>query len=271
MAPGENRLVGVSFRPPAGEVGELHAVYFDELLGDAPMNGFGLGVRLGTARDVYAHVVARYRSVFTRLAAGWGVDGARAEADFARKLTRVGEPRTLHRAVSERLSNIQGVLGHLARDSAVLDLRRQLRTTARVVGEAKTPDALVSLLALLERLDARLTMEQLGIGDPADISQTVRWQADVIRSSARLSKSAHAKRILATCDAFSAAYAGRGLHEADYPSLVADIVPSLEKLAERLGDEELGPLLVALRDSRDDLAHLQGAHRDVLLRLEQYR
>ena len=59
MHPGENRWVGVRLVAPARRPGDTHAIFFDEIHNDVPINGFGLGVRLGTEGQALRHTLER--------------------------------------------------------------------------------------------------------------------------------------------------------------------------------------------------------------------
>ena len=67
MEPTENRWIGVRIRGLTGRTGLIAAVEIDEMLGDAAINGFALGILLGSNRAVAAHALERVCSVGTRL------------------------------------------------------------------------------------------------------------------------------------------------------------------------------------------------------------
>ena len=172
MEPGENRWVGVSFIPPTGRAGEIARVDFSELLDGAAINGFSLGVRLGSAKEALAHTIERHRSVFTRLAA-LGHDQAEVEVKAARAaLRKPPTPAAWVSGVGERFDAIAELLVAAGADKARIDGVRKL------LG-GKPGDAQVALGCLLERADIALTMTLLAAGSRADVLQTARWQAEL--------------------------------------------------------------------------------------------
>ena len=95
VQPGENRWIGVRFRPPAGKESETLAMFFDEIVNGSAVNGFGLGMRLGSARDASIHTLNRHLSVFTRLLAGWKLPSAQTQVELALKaLNALKKPRS---------------------------------------------------------------------------------------------------------------------------------------------------------------------------------
>jgi hypothetical protein len=95
VQPGENRWIGARFRPPEGRESETLAIFFDEMVNGSAVNGFGLGIRLGSDRDASIHTLKRHLSVFTRLVGGWKLPSAQAQVELALKsLEALQEPRS---------------------------------------------------------------------------------------------------------------------------------------------------------------------------------
>jgi hypothetical protein len=272
MHPGENRWVGVRLVSPEGRPGDTHAIFFDEIHNDVPINGFGLGVRLGTTVEALRHTLERYRSVLTRAAAEWGLEDVQKEADRLRKALRRFPPRaraeTWLDEIAERWELVEEILERALAGGDQFQVRRAATAAKREVAGGPPPDALVALLTLLERLDAQLTAEQLARGDRADILQTVRWQADALGRSESLAERESARKIAERCRRFVAEWERRERSESDYVAFVGRLRPLLEQLAEELGDDVFSRAVEALSEVREP-APLQRAHREALLRLDE--
>src|SRR5205814_1620818 len=146
-------------------------------------SGFGLGIQRGAPGDVTNHLVARHRSVFTRIAVISGDDRAAAEA----KVT----PKSFADGLKTRIDTItkigKDVLGKTSSDAfEVAKAMTALRSAVKA--SSTSMDTLVLHSAFLERLDATLTEMQLAEGNRGDILQNVLWQIDLLTSPSALGK-----------------------------------------------------------------------------------
>ncbi|HEX8086236.1 MAG TPA: hypothetical protein VF529_18240 [Solirubrobacteraceae bacterium] len=268
MDPGENRWVAVSFIPPAGKAGQTSVVRMSEMVGEAAVNGFSVGVRLGSPRDVLAYTRERYRSVFTRLDALRPNDAATRELDLV--LARRQKPAAWLPGLVERWDGIGAALFDIAGRADAAEIGPALKRVEDLLRQGSEAPALVELCSTLERVDARLTMLELERGDVADIRQTVAWQGDLFRGGA-LAKLKPAERLEGLSRDFVARFSAREAHERDYPGHVRRVVPLLAGVSGKAaGDlKRLRAAVQALETAAgaDDLAALQGAHRAVLLHL----
>jgi len=273
MQPGENRWIGVRFQPPKGKEGEVLPVLFDELLGGSVVSGFGLGVRLGSPKDVALHTLWRYLSVFIRLGAMLKLPIAEKHVEFAtrtlREISRSRNPvaptawlATL-RADATFLDEVRRSLG--ARDP--FGTAREAASLRKLLTGTSDDDTLVCFTAYLERVDSHLTMTQLEAGDRADIHQNIRWQVDVIR---RLPETSVQREVESLCVRFLALWGERRASERDYPPLVQRLIPLLQKLAAELGDQELQRRVEDMNGNASDLDGLQGRHRRALLQIQSH-
>ena len=262
MEPGENRWVGVSFIPPTGRAGEIARVDFSELLDGAAINGFSLGVRLGSAKEALAHTIERHRSVFTRLAA-LGHDQAEVEVKAARAALRKPPTPAAWRSVRERFDAIAELLVAAGADKARIDGVRKL------LG-GKPGDAQVALGCLLERADIALTMTLLAAGSRADVLQTARWQAELFDHGKPFASDPAAAAIAEPTTKFVDAYGERKAGDEDYVALLREALPALAELKQRGDRAVFDELIDGLRKAVEagDVAHAQGAHRFVLLHLQ---
>jgi hypothetical protein len=274
VQPGENRWVGARLHAVKGTASETMTLVFDEIVNGSAVNGFGLGIRLGTDRDAMVYTLERLRSLATRLLAGWSLDGAERLAELAAK--------ALESAADSKGRVSFGWLKELRSDSSFLDSVRELvgaddpfqiqrQATGLRKSLAGTADieVLVCLCSYLERIDAHLTMLQLRKGDRADVLQNVTWQRDTLtRLSGENTDSG--KRIDELCASFVRAWEVGKAGARDFPALVRGLVPPLERLASELQDPSLQKRLDELAAGGDDPANLQRLHREVLLGLQAH-
>jgi hypothetical protein len=193
MAPMENRWVGLRISGASGPRRLVAAVRFEEMRGDAAINGFGLGVVFGTDAEVERHARERLRSEACRLRYGWKTDFGDADVGV---LADKSLPFPLTAEVARRI-----VEAALARRKDAFGISATWDAFAR---KANKPGAarLVALTSLLESVDALLTSVQLARGDRADIVQTIRWESELlVAGRGRLNEAAAAAR-LRQIDAF---------------------------------------------------------------------
>jgi hypothetical protein len=275
VQPGENRWIGARFLPPAGENLEMLAMFFDEMVGGSAVNGFGLGVRLGSDRDTSIHTLKRHLSVFTRLVAGWKLKSAEAQVDLALKaLKALSKPRAT--------GSPTAWLDELRKSAPFFDEVRELvgkqdpfgiegeaSGLRKLLGGQKDLEILVCLVSYLERIDSHLTMLQLRRGDRADILQNVRWQQDVL-SRLKGEVSSARRNISELCEEFIRGWEARKANVRDFPELVRRLIPLLGVIAGELKDEHLKTLTNSLSEAGGDLEALQRLHREVLLQLQNH-
>ena len=153
-------------------------------------------------------MLGRHRSVFTRLAASHGPDGATRQAELADQALR---SRTLGlRRLSAFIRAQGGVIVALV-DAYLLAQDRGdafgIAEAARALSASanRAADLAAAHTRLLERLDTFLTAVELERGDPADIVQTLRWQIELYRRLPRLRELECAAEIVGRTSGFVAA------------------------------------------------------------------
>lgn len=273
VQPGENRWIGARFRAIAGKESETFAIFFDEMVNGSAVNGFGLGIRLGSDRATAIYTLNRLRSVFTRLLAGWKAGGgAEFVVDLATKslktvtksrsaATAVGWVRDL-KANPKFFGEVRDLLGR----QDPFRIEKQAAGLRKSLDGRRAGDALVCLCSYLERLDAHLTMRWLRNGDRADVLQNVRWQQDVLpKLKGDVTESR--RRIDEICGAFIQAWDARRAGARDFPALVRSLLAPLDRLAGELDDATLKARVSALAGGGSDPATLQRLHREALLTL----
>jgi hypothetical protein len=280
MQPGENRWVGFSYAPPEGKEGETLGVNFYEMVGNVAVNGFTIAARPSPMGRVIRDNMEMHRSIFTRLAAGFDMPGAREEAELAQRYA--GE-RSLKedeylKLLAEHASVLEKALGLAVGAGGTRDefgIAEALKTLRGAVEAGRPPEAAVAHAALLNKLDANLTMLQLAKGNPADILQNVRWQLDLFTKKRSLSRLRCSAELTKQMSSFIAAYEKRRITSVDYPALLGTTSACLREEPSLLSLGPLGAFSELAAPKRDagagDLAAMQKAHRELLLRLQSLK
>jgi hypothetical protein len=278
MEPGENRWVGLTFVPPGGRAGEIVWADFSEIVDGAAVNGFGIGARLAPTADVIRSTLELHRSVFTRIAAGWKDEVAEEEVFHVSKLleSRRITPRNYVDYVQDSLPAIQRVLaalrkGHdLGDPFATARARGELTRRAAARMQAGAVDnLLVAHVDLLNRLDSFLTMLQLAQGDPADILQNVRWQRELYEDIPLLRELSCSGEVRKLSQEFVRRFERRAATNSDFPALLHRLLQCFKQTAQAVARPrlQLEEAVRAIEEAGDQLAALQHAHREFLLKL----
>ncbi|HEV2913228.1 MAG TPA: hypothetical protein VGX92_07920 [Pyrinomonadaceae bacterium] len=278
MQPGENRWVGFSYAPPEGKEGETLGVNFYEMVGNTAVNGFTIAARPSPMGRVTRDNMEMHRSVFTRLAAGFNMPGAREEAELVQRYAGEGSLKDDEylKLLIERASMLEKALGLAVSAGGQRDEfggAEALKALRGAVEAGRAPEAAVAHAALLNKLDANLTMLQLAKGNPADILQNVRWQRDLFTKNRSLSSLRCSAQLTEQMSSFIAAYEGRRVTAGDYPALLGATSACLREGLSLLSAGSLGAFneLATPRRDAGDLAAMQKAHRELLLRLQSLR
>jgi len=275
MQPGENRWVCLSFSAPQGQAEEVVAVNFYEVVDNKDVNGFAIGCRLAAPAQVARDNLELHRSVFTRVLALANLNEAQREIDEAGKLLAGKEipVESYSKFIAARLKTLSQVTTKLLGAQQGTDSFALAAAVKSLNGELAARDAnrlFGPHTALLNKLDAYLTMQQLTQGDPADILQNVRWQVKLYSKVPQLNKLQVSGLITGRSQNFIAAYGVRKSTNKDYPALIKDLLTSFTETAKALA----GPLadldkdVQAMQGNLGSLAALQKAHRDYLLKLQ---
>ena len=275
MQPGENRWVGARFPAVAGTASETLFVVFDEIVNGGAVNGFGLGITLGSERDATIYALRRLQSVFTRLQAGWELRTAGPLIDLAAKeLARLAKSR---RATSPGpwVSELRADLTFLDEVKEFVGADDAFRIAEQASGFRKSlesvqdVDVLVCLCSYLERIDSHVTAVLLQSGDRADILQNVRWQQDVLTGLGGDTTDARTT-LDQQCLEFIRAWEVGKVGVRDYPAFVRILLRPLVVLSEELGDKELLGRVEILANGGNEPVTLQRLHRDVLLQTQSH-
>ena len=221
----------------------------------------------GEGFDFHEHVSATERDlrieVDVRIRRGHGGERARhGKTSVAIDVTNYGP------TIQGQLTLLRNALSELS-DSDPFDIARSLDALASAAAD-DTGAIATAHAAVLNKLDAFMTMLQKANGDRADIAQMVRWHRDLCERSARIAALPDTPWIRAQAEAFLAKVEARTLKLDEYRQLLTRLAPALKRVAAALGATgTLDPLIRAIRMAPAARA-LEKAHRDFLLALEQY-
>jgi hypothetical protein len=272
MQPGENRWVGLQFKAPAGRVGETIAVFINEIVDGKAVNGFGLGVRIGSDKDVLRAVLERHRSVFTRIASGHDNSEAKAQAERAAKVAGSDalDPAAYQGFVLKNLDALRKIVHALLRGAGEpFGSAAALSDLERLAAGRSWSDLAAAHRTLLERLDAWLTARQLERGDAADLLQNLRWLARIYSRKPALRALEFAPDLVARTQEFIDAVGGRKAALRDAAKLIESQLADYRATAAALPRLKLEAAIEAMAAAGKDLDALQGAQRRMLLALDR--
>lgn len=267
MQPAENRWVSLTFAPPKGVEGEILLVDFYELAGRRRVNGFSIGIQPSPMTQVAVSNLREHSSTFARLAEGFGVASAEPIARAAKQLLEQGVPSLddyaeFLRKHSEAMGTAWRQVNPSVQDefgvgAAANELKRWLESR-------EIEAACVAHSSFLNRLDSFLTRVQLSRGCAADILQTVRWQAELFGA---LGCSGD---VAAESVRFIEGFGKRTVSNKNYPDLIRRLMACFAQTADSVKSQvDLAPEIAVMEQSlrTPDLAAMQKAHRDYLLKL----
>jgi hypothetical protein len=261
LKPGESRFVRVTL---AG--GRDGLVVFNEMVGNAIVNGFAISVQTRSQADVTRFLLQRALSVYTR-AEAFGVDEAAEQAKAAGALLKQTNPEKTYvdfvQSAQDPDSQIaKEVGGRLVGGGDPFRLAASNDGVRKALGANDVPAIQSNHGAFLEGLDAALTTLDIRDGDLADVCQNLRWQSDLFRSN-KLSGVSSAKRVIARSEKFVDAFAAHEVTADDYPELMKKLLPALREAGKTMKSDALVDQVSAIRDAADPKA-LQRRHWEYL-------
>jgi hypothetical protein len=271
VRPGENRwltlTVDAPTRPSKDKL-QVHAVTDADAAG---ASGFTFEVRQGSLDELVRRNVLRQEAL-TKRAEALNV-APRTQRLAARSGAPVAKEAIAYDArIRQSLPWLEGLAEGLAQHKSTATLFPMKAELAALKETAKAGDAAALALAqarVLGRLDALLTARDLADGDEADILQTMRWQATLIQRL-RLTQQPFAAPLLQRGQEYVKALLAHKAGFERYPHVVNAMLPELRRLVEQLTPRlpNLRQELGAVEANLESPQRLQGAHRQLLLRLE---
>ncbi len=278
MQPGENRWIGITFNASVGKEGETLPVSFLEMVGNAPVNGFAIALRPSKSEEVIRYNLELHRSVFSRLAALFEIEGAKEQAAEADHLLRdqATEASQYTQFLQKNLEALQAIVERLdtrQKNQKLFGTQEALKALSRTLHSGETARAGTAHLSLLNKLDSATTMAQLAQGDPADILQNVRWQVDLYSKSERLKALPESREIVKRSEDFIQGYLQRRIGNSDYLYLIRELKQSFGATAKALGqlNLQLEADIDEMERNLNSLPGLQRAHRGFLLKLSSLK
>jgi hypothetical protein len=267
MQPGENRWLGITLSVVAGKEGEILTANLTETGGNLRMNGIAVGVRPAPLATSISETLAFEAAVFARIAALFGSSDAKALAESSRILRQEGAPNPAYLAlVNDHLPRIDKETASLLKNGDPFGVKPALLRMQGVLPKADPFAIVVAHAALLEKLDATVSMLDKAKGDTADILQNVSLQVDVYRKAASLKP--FAPKIIDASAQYIRGFSSFKNRDDEFRSLIANLSAAYSDTAKQAKDKSLDSALAAMKSS-PDAQTLQGSHRQFLLRLQQ--
>jgi hypothetical protein len=267
MQPGENRWLGVTMSVVAGKQGELLTANLTETGGNLLLNGIAVGVRPEPLATSISETLAFDVAVFARIAALFGSPDAKFLADSALKVRQEGASNPAYLAlVKDHIPRIDKETAGLLKSGDPFGVKRALLRLHGVLPKADPGAIVVAHAALLEKLDAAVSMIDKAKGDTADILQNVSLQVDVYRKAASLKP--FAPKIIDASTQYIRGFSSSKNREDEFRALIGSLSAVYSDTAKQANDKSLDSALAGMSSSRDAQT-LQGFHRQFLLRLQQ--
>ena len=255
VQPGENRWVAITVNfvgvPQQGSA----YLTIDEVAGTVSVNGFGVGVRSGPLESAINDSLMVYRGIAERLAEGFGEKASAADVGVNLPLSAAEYVTFVHTRLVPHLKLDLDKVGGLGGGADSFGLGSSLAAVAQI---GSAPELVANVTALLNGVDAYLTMLQLQHGDPADIVQMVSWQKQLFQQLPKLSRLACAPKVVEASNEFLRGRQSGKLTNAAYPKLLEEVGGCLREAVGAQGSLT-GP----------DLATLEKEHRAYLLELSK--
>ena len=267
VQPGECRWVGLTLASGQDRTSSL--VVFEEIVDRVAVNAFALRVAPCKPDEGGRYLLDRCASVFTRIGALLELDGWRDLAAKAGELagSKAGAKAHAEFAIAVHDQVVEGVARAVkAADGDPFGLQASARAFGAAMKDRDVAHRQGLHGSLLERFDASLTMLAKRRGDPADVAQNARWQAELLEQK-QLVGMRGAKVQAQACREFDRLFAARKVSTSDYPGLVKDLVPTLRAAAKKLAARDLSAAVAAL-DPGSEVVALQRLHREVLVQLD---
>jgi len=273
MEPGENLWLGVTLTVmPQTPLGLFFPIRFTEIVNGQAVNGLDVGPRVAPQEVAFHENLLSHASVFRRLAALYSFKQAAVESEDAAKLSRTtleaeGYLKFVH-AHTAAIGVLAEEMIKIGQRGDPFALRPALTRLQTALAANNVLSVDVAHAALLEKLDAFISMVDKAKGDTADVLQNVSWQKSLF---ARVELPYDVvQQITDSSASFIRAFERHKASAADFPKLVERLLPAYEAAAEKLSAPGLKTLAAEMKNTLRSPQQLQKAHRDYLLVLESY-
>jgi hypothetical protein len=265
LKPGESRFVRVTLA--GGRDARRDAlVVFNEMVGNAVVNGFAISAQTRAQGEVTRFLVQRALSVYTR-AEAFGFDEAAELAKAAGALLKQKNPEKeyvdfVQKAQDPDSQIAKEIGGRLGGRGDPFGLAASTDGVRKGLSANDVPAIQSNHGAFLEGVDAALTTLDMREGDLADVCQNFRWQMDLFRSK-KLAGLSSSKRVISRSEKFVDAFAAHEATADNYPELMKKLLPALREAGKTMKSDALIDQVSAIRDAADPKA-LQRRHWEYL-------
>jgi hypothetical protein len=273
MLPGENRWLRIEMRD-AGGGGQIIRHDFQEIFAGKRLSGFRVEAAPSTTAALVHWNAAAEQAVHHRVHALFDRDPPRGIAAALQKLRRAPDDAEDYcgfiGGFVMKTKHFEFIEAEV--DLSPIDPGMFLRRLGSAVRRKDAAAAALAHADLLHALDALLTMAQKARGDTADILLNLQWQRALYARAPLRQVVVETVRQRST--EFIRAFQARRAGANDFPVLIHQLVPDLERTAEELGapGRRLEPLVRRLRrparGRAADPATVQKDHRAYLAELQ---
>lgn len=307
MQPGENRWIGVTIEAPTFKSDKLPPFVLEEVVDGAMVNGFAVGAHPSPLSAVVGENLANHVGVFSRVAAGFGIEAAGRESSRAATLHKTFTAALRRRSWLFRLlmfvlrfaARLLGLRGwfedegearlssyanffstdqHLLRsivsellgssDGDVFGVRETLAALSDVAARCDVTGTALAHASLLNKLDALMTMLQKAQGDPADVLQNVRWQRDLYIGTPRLQELGAVAPLRELCESFIRRSMAGEVSEDAFPDFIRASLPLFMETERAFAGRGLEARIKELEQSLGSVRAAQRSHHEYLLALQ---
>jgi len=275
LEPGERRWVSVSVEARPGTGRAQLPVFFDEMVGNAVVNGFAIAPVPSPLGVAIRSNIEQHGFRFLRLATLFDVsEGKRQSAAAQQLLRRKRITGAMYLTfLRDHLDGAKACVGALVSKAGAdpFALRTALRRVVAAIEKGSPEQAVPAHATLLGALDAFLTMLQLEDGDPACVLHNVEWQRELYSEVKQLAGLEAAQAVVKASNDFARGFEARKHGPEQFPRHVQRVLPALRETATALPRLSLERALDELERSLGSPASAQRAHREVLLSLSKLR
>jgi hypothetical protein len=275
MQPGENRWIAIRLTVPKGDA---IPVNFFELNQGRIVNGFTVLATPVSLQEAIRDNLTNHAQAFARVAAAFRVKSGNKEASAATHLLQqqnISSARYLAflKAHLGKMGTILAQVRKVAAGGDPFQIKQTLAELQTSVASSNPEQSASNHAVLLHQMDAFSTMLQKANGDPSDILQMVRWQAELYDSRPTLIHIDCSRNVVKDSQAFINEWPKLNDKSESYTRLEHELSRScFRKTAEALekGHKDLEKAADRVEDVTEHhhpLAAVEKAHREYLLQL----
>jgi len=280
MQPQENRWIKLTLKMNKSQSGIPFIIDLTEAIplvdcnGPLIANGFAITFQPTPIDKLIEENIKLHGQNFLRLHAAYKTRGAEAEGKSALDNWTRSKMDASHyiKFMQARLQPLEQIFNRLLtyenNQQDPFKIQEGLKGLGTAIYEEDLSKITASHVALLNRMDAFLTMLQKKEGDTADILQTLQWQQMIFDEKEELKKDANSPAILKALEGFINDYQTSKVGNKDYPAFMRKLLPHVQALT--IKEFSINKATAQIETNLDNPRKLQRAHSDFLRLLRQH-